>query len=138
MKFHRSIELIPIMLTCLSFMWRYFGTFLELNLFPMVDRLMHSLVNLWRKKIETDTTIRSAMELFLVKRKIKGPSWLSISKFSCCPAPQRVNLQIWTSLIIMFIKFVVFKFQFTCNIFVILLHRSAGANLRWLLTLQKI
>ncbi|KAK1323373.1 DNA polymerase alpha catalytic subunit [Acorus calamus] len=33
----------------------------------------------------------SALELFLVKRKIKGPSWLSISKFSCCPASQRVS-----------------------------------------------
>ncbi|GMY11780.1 DNA polymerase alpha catalytic subunit [Fagus crenata] len=33
----------------------------------------------------------SALELFLVKRKIKGPSWLSVSKFSSCPAPQRVS-----------------------------------------------
>ncbi|XP_059643252.1 DNA polymerase alpha catalytic subunit [Cornus florida] len=33
----------------------------------------------------------SALELFLVKRKIKGPSWLSVSKFSGCPAPQRVS-----------------------------------------------
>ncbi|KAI8543706.1 hypothetical protein RHMOL_Rhmol08G0239600 [Rhododendron molle] len=31
-------------------------------------------------------THNSALELFLVKRKIKGPSWLSISKFSNCPA----------------------------------------------------
>ncbi|XP_022883767.1 DNA polymerase alpha catalytic subunit-like [Olea europaea var. sylvestris] len=37
-------------------------------------------------------THSSALELFLVKRKIKGPSWLSISKFSSCPAPQRVRL----------------------------------------------
>ncbi|OMO56655.1 DNA-directed DNA polymerase, family B, pol2 [Corchorus capsularis] len=36
-------------------------------------------------------THSSALELFLVKRKIKGPSWLSISKFSTCPAPQRVS-----------------------------------------------
>ncbi|KAA8547110.1 hypothetical protein F0562_003539 [Nyssa sinensis] len=33
----------------------------------------------------------SALELFLIKRKIRGPSWLSISKFSSCPAPQRVS-----------------------------------------------
>ncbi|CAK9177541.1 unnamed protein product [Ilex paraguariensis] len=33
----------------------------------------------------------SALELFLIKRKIKGPSWLSVSKFSSCPAPQRVS-----------------------------------------------
>ncbi|KAJ8764232.1 hypothetical protein K2173_005972 [Erythroxylum novogranatense] len=36
-------------------------------------------------------THRSALELFLVKRKIKGPSWLSISKFSTIPASQRVS-----------------------------------------------
>ncbi|XP_062101961.1 DNA polymerase alpha catalytic subunit [Humulus lupulus] len=36
-------------------------------------------------------THNSALELFLVKRKIKGPSWLSIAKFSACPAPQRVS-----------------------------------------------
>ncbi|XP_024931872.2 DNA polymerase alpha catalytic subunit isoform X1 [Ziziphus jujuba] len=36
-------------------------------------------------------THSSALELFLVKRKIKGPSWLSVSKFSSCPAPQRVS-----------------------------------------------
>ncbi|CAL5369484.1 unnamed protein product [Camellia sinensis] len=35
-------------------------------------------------------THNSALELFLVKRKIKGPSWLSVSKFSTCPA-QRVS-----------------------------------------------
>ncbi|XP_075654619.1 DNA polymerase alpha catalytic subunit [Castanea sativa] len=33
----------------------------------------------------------SALELFLIKRKIKGPSWLSVSKFSSCPTPQRVS-----------------------------------------------
>ncbi|XP_024019597.1 DNA polymerase alpha catalytic subunit [Morus notabilis] len=33
----------------------------------------------------------SALENFLVKRKIKGPSWLSIAKFSSCPAQQRVS-----------------------------------------------
>ncbi|KAM7510391.1 hypothetical protein LguiB_009266 [Lonicera macranthoides] len=33
----------------------------------------------------------SALELFLIKRKIKGPSWLSLSKFSSCQAPQRVS-----------------------------------------------
>lgn len=33
----------------------------------------------------------SALELFLIKRKIMGPSWLSISKFSSCPAPERVS-----------------------------------------------
>ncbi|KAL2906310.1 DNA polymerase alpha catalytic subunit [Bienertia sinuspersici] len=36
-------------------------------------------------------THSSALELFLVKRKIKGPSWLSISKFSICPSHQRVS-----------------------------------------------
>ncbi|KAL0343706.1 UNVERIFIED_CONTAM: DNA polymerase alpha catalytic subunit [Sesamum angustifolium] len=36
-------------------------------------------------------THHSAMELFLIKRKIKGPSWLSISKFSSCAASQRVS-----------------------------------------------
>ncbi|PON43001.1 DNA polymerase alpha catalytic subunit [Parasponia andersonii] len=36
-------------------------------------------------------THSSALELFLVKRKIKGPSWLSLAKFSVCPAPQRVS-----------------------------------------------
>ncbi|XVE87107.1 hypothetical protein DITRI_Ditri18aG0089600 [Diplodiscus trichospermus] len=36
-------------------------------------------------------THSSALELFLVKRKVKGPSWLSVSKFSTCPAPQRVS-----------------------------------------------
>ncbi|KAL0377699.1 UNVERIFIED_CONTAM: DNA polymerase alpha catalytic subunit [Sesamum radiatum] len=36
-------------------------------------------------------THNSAMELFLIKRKIKGPSWLSISKFSSCTASQRVS-----------------------------------------------
>ncbi|CAN6456178.1 unnamed protein product [Victoria cruziana] len=33
----------------------------------------------------------SALELFLIKRRIKGPSWISISKFSSCPPPQRVS-----------------------------------------------
>ncbi|KAI4326084.1 hypothetical protein MLD38_031432 [Melastoma candidum] len=33
----------------------------------------------------------SALELLLVKRKIKGPSWLSISNFSSCANPQRVS-----------------------------------------------
>ncbi|KAK3013484.1 hypothetical protein RJ639_010303, partial [Escallonia herrerae] len=33
----------------------------------------------------------SALELLLIKRKIKGPSWLSISKFTSCPAPQRIS-----------------------------------------------
>ncbi|CBI21412.3 unnamed protein product, partial [Vitis vinifera] len=33
----------------------------------------------------------SALELFLIKRKIMGPYWLSISKFSSCPAPERVS-----------------------------------------------
>ncbi|GLU20032.1 hypothetical protein SLE2022_362500 [Rubroshorea leprosula] len=36
-------------------------------------------------------TYCSALELFLVKRRVKGPYWLSISKFSSCPAPQRVS-----------------------------------------------
>ncbi|KAL4183613.1 hypothetical protein AMTRI_Chr11g99120 [Amborella trichopoda] len=36
-------------------------------------------------------TNTSALELFLVKRKIKGPCWLTISKFSSCPALQRVS-----------------------------------------------
>ncbi|XP_031475754.1 DNA polymerase alpha catalytic subunit [Nymphaea colorata] len=33
----------------------------------------------------------SALELFLIKRRIKGPSWISISKFFSCPPPQRVS-----------------------------------------------
>ncbi|OVA15651.1 DNA-directed DNA polymerase [Macleaya cordata] len=33
----------------------------------------------------------SALEHFLIKRKIKGPSWLTFSKFASCPAPQRVS-----------------------------------------------
>ncbi|KAM0855535.1 hypothetical protein ACQ4PT_049707 [Festuca glaucescens] len=36
-------------------------------------------------------TNNSALELFLVKRKIKGPSWISISKFVTCPFTQRVS-----------------------------------------------
>ncbi|XBI30401.1 hypothetical protein VPH35_054156 [Triticum aestivum] len=36
-------------------------------------------------------TNNSALELFLIKRKIKGPSWLSISKFVACPSTQRVS-----------------------------------------------
>ncbi|CAL9114496.1 unnamed protein product [Musa textilis] len=36
-------------------------------------------------------THNSSLELFLIKRKIKGPSWLSISKFMSCPAAQRVS-----------------------------------------------
>nr|BAA24573.1 DNA polymerase alpha catalytic subunit [Oryza sativa] len=36
-------------------------------------------------------TNNSALELLLIKRKIKGPSWLSISKFLACPATQRVS-----------------------------------------------
>ncbi|XP_078447158.1 DNA-directed DNA polymerase [Wolffia australiana] len=36
-------------------------------------------------------TSYSALELFLVKRKIKGPSWLSISNFATCPVQQRVS-----------------------------------------------
>lgn len=36
--------------------------------------------------------ICSGLELFLIKRKIKGPSWLSISKFSNCATSQRVRL----------------------------------------------
>ncbi|XP_076949906.1 DNA polymerase alpha catalytic subunit-like [Bidens hawaiensis] len=36
-------------------------------------------------------THTSALELFLIKRKIKGPSWLSISKFSSSSTAQRVS-----------------------------------------------
>ncbi|XP_010912024.2 DNA polymerase alpha catalytic subunit [Elaeis guineensis] len=36
-------------------------------------------------------THSSALELFLIKRKIKGPSWLSITKFVSCPPTQRVS-----------------------------------------------
>ncbi|XP_071730497.1 DNA polymerase alpha catalytic subunit [Rutidosis leptorrhynchoides] len=36
-------------------------------------------------------THNSALELFLVKRKIKGPSWLSISKFSSSSTSERVS-----------------------------------------------
>ncbi|CAJ2659295.1 unnamed protein product [Trifolium pratense] len=32
-----------------------------------------------------------ALELFLIKRKIKGPSWLQVSNFSPCSASQRVS-----------------------------------------------
>ncbi|CAN0864074.1 DNA polymerase alpha catalytic subunit [Linum grandiflorum] len=44
---------------------------------------------------ETFTTLlgtnTSALELFLVKRKIKGPSWLLIPKFSICQTSQKVS-----------------------------------------------
>ncbi|CAK7337695.1 unnamed protein product [Dovyalis caffra] len=41
---------------------------------------------------KSDTNIElSALELFLVKRKVKGPSWLSVSKFATCPASQKVS-----------------------------------------------
>jgi len=33
----------------------------------------------------------SALELFLIKRKIKGPNWLQVSNFSTCSASQRVR-----------------------------------------------
>ncbi|KAI3922255.1 hypothetical protein MKX01_005944 [Papaver californicum] len=33
----------------------------------------------------------SALEHFLIKRKISGPSWLSFSKFPICSAPQKVS-----------------------------------------------
>ncbi|CAM8953824.1 unnamed protein product [Rhodiola kirilowii] len=36
-------------------------------------------------------TNNSALENFLIKRKIKGSSWLSISKFSTCISQQRVS-----------------------------------------------
>lgn len=36
--------------------------------------------------------ICSALELFLVKRKTRGPSWLAISKFSGCPTSQQVRI----------------------------------------------
>ncbi|KAK7288551.1 hypothetical protein RIF29_02012 [Crotalaria pallida] len=36
-------------------------------------------------------TQRSALELLLIKRKIKGPSWLKISNFSTPAASQRVS-----------------------------------------------
>ncbi|XP_057770285.1 DNA polymerase alpha catalytic subunit [Salvia miltiorrhiza] len=36
-------------------------------------------------------THNSGLEMFLIKRKIKGPSWLSISNFSSCTASQRVS-----------------------------------------------
>ncbi|XP_020208890.1 DNA polymerase alpha catalytic subunit [Cajanus cajan] len=36
-------------------------------------------------------TSYSALELFLIKRKIKGPSWLQVSKFSTIAASQRVS-----------------------------------------------
>ncbi|PIM98417.1 DNA polymerase alpha, catalytic subunit [Handroanthus impetiginosus] len=36
-------------------------------------------------------THNSGLELFLIKRKIKGPSWLSISKFTNCATSQRVS-----------------------------------------------
>ncbi|KAL9241573.1 hypothetical protein vseg_015671 [Gypsophila vaccaria] len=36
-------------------------------------------------------THASALETFLIKRKVKGPSWLSISKFTSCSSHQRVS-----------------------------------------------
>ncbi|KAJ1702657.1 hypothetical protein LUZ63_002436 [Rhynchospora breviuscula] len=36
-------------------------------------------------------TRSSALELFLVKRRIKGPSWLSVSKFVSCSTSERVS-----------------------------------------------
>ncbi|XP_078168075.1 DNA-directed DNA polymerase [Carex rostrata] len=36
-------------------------------------------------------THTSALELFLIKRRIKGPSWLSISKFVSCSTSERVS-----------------------------------------------
>ncbi|KAJ0971998.1 hypothetical protein J5N97_019957 [Dioscorea zingiberensis] len=36
-------------------------------------------------------THSSALELFLIKRKIKGPSWMWISRFTRCPASQKVS-----------------------------------------------
>ncbi|KAJ4821496.1 DNA polymerase [Rhynchospora pubera] len=36
-------------------------------------------------------TRTSALELFLIKRRIKGPSWLSVSKFVSCSASERVS-----------------------------------------------
>ncbi|GJV01933.1 phenylalanine--tRNA ligase alpha subunit, cytoplasmic [Tanacetum coccineum] len=36
-------------------------------------------------------THTSALELFLIQRKIKGPSWLSISKFTNCSTAERVS-----------------------------------------------
>ncbi|KAF8758225.1 hypothetical protein HU200_010591 [Digitaria exilis] len=36
-------------------------------------------------------TSNSALELFLIKRKIKGPSWLSVSKFVTRPSTQRID-----------------------------------------------
>ncbi|XP_039115644.1 DNA polymerase alpha catalytic subunit-like isoform X2 [Dioscorea cayenensis subsp. rotundata] len=36
-------------------------------------------------------TNSSALELFLIKRKIKGPCWLWISRFACCLASQKVS-----------------------------------------------
>lgn len=44
------------------------------------------------KEVMILTCTYSALELLLIKRKIKGPSWLSISKFSSCPGSQRVRL----------------------------------------------
>ncbi|MED6210639.1 hypothetical protein PIB30_066086 [Stylosanthes scabra] len=37
----------------------------------------------------------SALELFLVKRKIKGPSWLQVSNFSSCPTSERERFVSW-------------------------------------------
>lgn len=36
-------------------------------------------------------THSSALELFLIKRRIRGPTWLSISKAVCCPSSSRVS-----------------------------------------------
>ncbi|KAJ1701947.1 hypothetical protein LUZ63_001726 [Rhynchospora breviuscula] len=36
-------------------------------------------------------TCTSALELFLIKRRIKGPSWLSIFKFGSCSTSERID-----------------------------------------------
>jgi len=36
-------------------------------------------------------THSSALELFLIKRRIRGPAWLSISNAVCCPSSSRIS-----------------------------------------------
>jgi len=82
----------------------------------------------------------SALELFLIKRKIKGPSWLQVSNFSTCSASQRVRfylphllyIRIWYSLFLY--TGLPFFFEVLAASFA---YRLAGANLKWLSTLLK-
>ncbi|KAL6961477.1 DNA-directed DNA polymerase [Sarracenia purpurea var. burkii] len=60
------------------------------ELIPRAWMYGQSQPSLVDRKRPRPSIVDSALELFLVKRKIKGPSWLSVSKFSTCSA-QRVS-----------------------------------------------